>query len=301
MSSLKTRIKLLPPIVAERIAAGEVIERPASVVKELVENSLDAGATAIQVNLRAAGKELIEVIDNGSGMSQEDLELATQRHATSKLQSFEDLETLSTLGFRGEALPSISAVSTLSILSRPAEGTMFQKDASQEIHSNSFTAYELLAGQILQFSKPQKTTFGLFLGSSHGTRVQVHGLFSQVPARLKFLKSNANEIAAIREGIERVAIAYPSVGFQLFNNDRLVLKLLPADEKTRVRTLLSSESALPLVTTSDSIVYFEDYSLTATLYWLQGLSLSHTKGLMQVLNLRPPERPDASKRFTFTF
>ena len=114
----ENRIHILPPSVAERIAAGEVIERPSSVVKELVENSIDAGATEIQVVLEDGGKQLIEVTDNGHGMTSEDLRLSVQRHATSKLRTLDDLEKILTLGFRGEALPSVSAVSDLQILSR---------------------------------------------------------------------------------------------------------------------------------------------------------------------------------------
>jgi DNA mismatch repair protein MutL len=155
MSSAPNRIVVLPPAVAERIAAGEVIERPSSVVKELVENSIDAGATEIQVVLEDGGKQLIEVTDNGLGMSADDLRLCVQRHATSKLRTLDELEKILTLGFRGEALPSVAAVSDLQILSRAKDDE---------------TVYELRAaapGMARSADDFKNITFGHFLNSPH--------------------------------------------------------------------------------------------------------------------------------------
>src|SRR5579885_3587458 len=146
-------VRVLEASVAERIAAGEVIERPASVVKELVENSLDAGASLVQVALEGGGKELIEILDDGHGMDRADLALSVQRHATSKISRIEDLDRLGTLGFRGEALPSVAAVSDLSLLSRVR---------------GSETAFELRVGGIGEARSPAAVTFGHFLHSTQG-------------------------------------------------------------------------------------------------------------------------------------
>ena len=206
-----SKIALLPPLVAERIAAGEVIERPASAVKELVENALDAGATEVSVALEGGGKILIEVTDNGRGMDAADLALCARRHATSKIRALEDLDRLSTLGFRGEALPSIAAVADLSIASR-ADGPA---DSS---------AHEIRGERV------QAVTFGHFLGSPHGTKVRVEGLFSQIPARLKFLRGQGTEVAMVRECLERLAFTRPDAGFLLTSDGRTILKLRPQSE-----------------------------------------------------------------------
>ncbi|MEO5968289.1 MAG: DNA mismatch repair endonuclease MutL [Bdellovibrionia bacterium] len=271
----RTKISLLPPGVAERIAAGEVIERPASVIKELVENSLDAGATEVAVILEDGGKSLIEILDNGHGMAAEDLALSIERHATSKLSSLEDLEKIATLGFRGEALASVAAVSDLSIVSRTADS----KDA-----------YELLAGDVTQrrIEKPSPSlvTFGYFLNSHHGTRIRATGLFSQIPARLKFLKSQAAEVTQTREWLERLALAYPHVGFRLVSNDRTVLTLRPEDEVSRVRAILSDGDDYPVVTAEHEQDGFRDLGLKVRLHWVQGLSTSNSRKLIQVVNSR---------------
>jgi DNA mismatch repair protein MutL len=258
MSSI---VRVLPPSVAERIAAGEVIERPSSVVKELVENSIDAGATEVLVLLKDGGRELIEIVDNGHGMPREDLALCVKRHATSKLSSLEDLESISTLGFRGEALPSIAAVSDLSILTR-AEGT---KDA-----------FELRGPEM------QAVTFGHFLNSEHGTRVRAQGLFSQVPARLKFLKSPAAEVSQVREWLERLALSHPKTGFKLLSEDRTLLNLRPQTELERVRAVLSDGEDFPIVTAETDA----GSQLHARVHWLQGLSLPQMKRVAQAVNGR---------------
>lgn len=245
-----SKIRILDPLVAERIAAGEVIERPASVVKELVENSLDAGATEISVRLINGGKDLIEVIDNGYGMSAEDLEICKLRHATSKISDVSDLEKLTTLGFRGEALPSIAAVCELEIISRA-------KDDNNPQH-------------------------GSFLGSPHGTRMRASGLFSQIPARLKFLKSENSEVSHVREWIERLAFTHPETGFTLESGDRTILNLRPESTELRVKRLLSGDTDVPLVSTEIS----HGSGMRLRAYWLQGMSSPQLKKLIQIVNGR---------------
>ncbi len=186
-------IRVLPPEVAGKIAAGEVVERPASVVKELVENSIDAGATNIQIDIREGGRRLIRVADNGCGIRAEELPLAFARHATSKLTRVEDLEQIATLGFRGEALASIAAVSRVTLLTRPKEqpiGQLLHVEDSQVIHEEG-------------------------RGSPAGTIVTVEHLFRSVPARLKFLRQPQTETGHIHTVITRYALAYPGVRFNL--------------------------------------------------------------------------------------
>lgn len=260
------KIRVLDPHVAERIAAGEVIERPASVIKELIENSLDAGATEIAVILEDGGKGLIEVIDNGHGMDRDDLAVALKRHATSKLTSLDDLEKISTLGFRGEALPSVAAVSDLSLLSR-AKG-------------ENASAYELSPQD-----SARAVTFGHFLGSPHGTRIQARGLFSQIPARLKFLKSQNAEVGQVREWIERLALAHPRVSFRLVSGDRTVLTLKAQSETDRVRAILADGEDYPVVT-AQSETDATGMGLNVRVHWLQGLSTPQTRKLVQVVNGR---------------
>ncbi len=256
------RVAVLDPIVAERIAAGEVIERPASVIKELLENSLDAGATEVSVSVQDGGKALIEVLDNGAGIHPDDLAVCVRRHATSKIRALEDLESLATLGFRGEALPSIGAVSELTILSRAID----QPSAYQ---------FDFASGQT------EPATFGHFLGSPHGTRIQAHGLFAQIPARLKFLKSQASEVGQIREWMERLALTHPRTGFKLLSNERVILNLRPQSEEARVREILGDGGDYPLVTREEELG-----SLRVRAHWLQGLSSPQTRKLVQIVNGR---------------
>ncbi|MFN7684760.1 MAG: DNA mismatch repair endonuclease MutL [Oligoflexia bacterium] len=264
------RIERLSPRVAEQIAAGEVIERPAAVVKELLENSLDAGATEVAVTLRDGGKALIEVIDNGHGINVQDLPLALARHATSKLRSIEDLESLRTLGFRGEALASIGAVSRLTVLSRPP-------DSAAQAHSISLDHSTLELSQ----AHPEPATFGHFLGSPHGTRIRSEGLFSQIPARLKFLKSAGSELSAVREWMERLALAHPAVGFRLYSDDKTVLNLRPQSQEQRVREIVAEGEDFPIRTAESQAP-----GLKLKVYWVQGMSLAHTRNLIQLVNGR---------------
>jgi DNA mismatch repair protein MutL len=195
-------IRQLPPNLINRIAAGEVVERPASVVKELVENAIDAGATRIEVTASAGGLQLIRVADDGAGMAEDDLALAVERHATSKL-SDDDLSRIMTLGFRGEALPSIGAVARLSITSR-AQGT---KEAFQIA----------VDGGRKSPLKPAARTAG--------TEVEVRDLFYATPARLKFMKTERAETAAIADTVKRLALAHPEIAFSLSTGERTTLRL----------------------------------------------------------------------------
>ncbi|MGQ4275254.1 DNA mismatch repair endonuclease MutL [Terrihabitans sp. B22-R8] len=192
-------IRRLPENLANRIAAGEVVERPASVVKELVENALDAGARRIEIALQRGGKDLIRVVDDGHGMAANDLPLAVERHATSKLPS-DDLLDIRFLGFRGEALPSIGSVARLAITSRPADA----EHAARLIVENG------LVGQIAPAGHP------------HGTRIEVEHLFGLVPARLKFLKSDRAENEAAAEIVRRLAAAHPEIDFTLALDGRTI-------------------------------------------------------------------------------
>jgi len=195
------RISLLDEHTANRIAAGEVVERPASVVKELVENSLDAGAASIAVTLEDGGKELIKVTDNGCGMTRQDAVLSLQRHATSKIRTAQDLDAISTLGFRGEALPSIASVSVMEMITKhetEADGVRL----------------EVEAGTIANLES---------VGAPQGTTISVRKLFFNTPARLKFLKSAQTELGHITDLVGRFAMAYPSVHFRLIHNSREVL------------------------------------------------------------------------------
>ncbi len=269
----RPQIALLPPAVAERIAAGEVVERPASIVKEAVENALDAGATEIEVRLEDGGRSLIEILDNGCGMSESDLPLALQRHATSKLRSLADLDRIVTLGFRGEALPSIAAVAELRILSRPVDGPVDREES---------TAYELEA-RIEGPSPVHRLTHGTFAGGSpHGTRIQARGLFAQVPARLKFLKSAAAEVSAVREWMERLALTHPTVGFKLSSETRVLLNLRPSDTLERIRAILADGEDFPIV----SSPRVESPGLSLQVHWLQGLSSPQTRKIVQIVNGR---------------
>src|SRR5688572_5136782 len=195
-------IRLLPPNLVNQIAAGEVVERPASVVKELVENALDAGARRIDIHLREGGRSLIVVEDDGRGMTREELALAVERHATSKLPD-DDLVHIHSFGFRGEALPSIGAVGRLAIASRARDA-----DSAWQI---------AVDGGVKSPAEPA--------ARGDGTRVELRDLFYAVPARLKFLKSPRSESNAAQEIVERLAMAHPDVAFTLRDEERLALRL----------------------------------------------------------------------------
>ena len=196
-------IKLLPDHVANQIAAGEVVQRPSSIVKELVENSIDAGATKIELIIRDAGRNLIQVVDNGSGMSETDARLAFERHATSKISSTDDIFKISTKGFRGEALASIAAV---------AEVELKTKTHDSKIGTNIY-----IEGGGFQFQEPIQT--------AEGSNFSVKNLFYNVPARRKFLKNNNIEFRHIIDEFQRVALAHENLDFELFHNDDIIFRL----------------------------------------------------------------------------
>src|SRR5574341_1038886 len=195
-------IRLLAPEVASQIAAGEVVERPASVVKELIENALDAGAKTVAVEVEGGGRNLIRVADDGVGIPAAEVELAFARHATSKITSANDLFSVHTLGFRGEALASIASVSRTSMITRAAD----EPDGTQ-----------------IRFEGSALLGTGL-IGAPHGTVVTVENLFFNVPARLKFLKSETSERGHISNLITRYAMAYPSARFRLNFDNRTVFQ-----------------------------------------------------------------------------
>jgi DNA mismatch repair protein MutL len=210
-------IRRLPAELINRIAAGEVVERPASALKELVENALDAGATRVSVSLAAGGLERIEVSDDGCGMSRDEMRLALERHATSKLPT-DSIDQVTSFGFRGEALPSIASVARLTLESRAAGGDGWQIELD----------HGKLAGEGPAALPP-------------GTRVRVEDLFGKVPARRKFLRSPRSEYAACLDAVKRLAMARSDVAFSLEHDGRRVLSLQPADPPGRVAALLSHE------------------------------------------------------------
>ena len=200
-------IQQLPDHLINQIAAGEVVERPASVVKELLENSLDAGASEVQIDIVAGGQKLIRLRDNGAGIAKEELALAMSRHATSKITSLEDLEAVASLGFRGEALPSIASVARMTLTSRTAD----QESAWQVEADNG------------ELSTPGPAAY------PGGTSVEVHDLFYNTPARRKFLRTERTEFGHIEKWIRRLALSRPDVAITLTHNRRAVLVLAAAD------------------------------------------------------------------------
>jgi DNA mismatch repair protein MutL len=196
-------IRILPEKVVSQIAAGEVIERPASVVKELLDNSVDAGSDRINIRIEKGGKRLIRVLDNGVGMGRDDLLLSLERHATSKINSASDLSSISTLGFRGEALPSTSSVSRMEITSRPADQLVGHR---VKVHGGKMKSIDET-------------------GAPAGTIVEVRDLFFNVPARRKFLKSDRTETDHIMDTVTRIALPYHHIHFRLDEHERTLLNL----------------------------------------------------------------------------
>src|SRR2546422_216614 len=198
-----SRIQLLPEILASQVAAGEVVERPASVVKELVENGIDAGARKIEIMIRRGGISLVRVIDDGCGMDRDDALLCLERHATSKIRTSSDLAAISTLGFRGEALPSIASVSRFRLTTREAGAT-----AGTEI---------LVAGGRIETVRDG--------GEAPRTQIEVRSLFYNVPARRKILRSETTETRNIEHQFFLQALAHPEIGFTLVREDNIASQL----------------------------------------------------------------------------
>lgn len=217
-----SKIQILPPHEIKKIAAGEVVERPANVVKELLENSLDAGATFITIYVEDGGKKLIRVIDNGCGMSADDAERAFEQHATSKIVGVDDLQTLQTFGFRGEALSSIASVSHVTIVTKEKEA---------DIGVKLELAYSALA-------KKEETA------APDGTDITIHDIFSNIPARKKFLKATETEWHQIVLLFQASVLAHQHIHFKLFHDDRLIHNCPPVDSpKTRILQLWNQQMA----------------------------------------------------------
>ena len=210
-------IQLLPDLLISQIAAGEVVERPASVIKELVENALDAGSSTIQIQLEEGGVKLIRIVDDGCGIARDELALALTRHATSKIATLDDLERVATMGFRGEALASVAAVARLTLTSRRTD----------DAHAWRLAAHDA--------SEPQPAALAA------GTVVEMRDLYYNTPARRKFLKSETTEFAHCAEAIKRIALAHPDVAFTLSHNSRTSLHLPRSDAKGRAAAILGED------------------------------------------------------------
>ena len=222
---MKDIIQLLPDNIANQIAAGEVVQRPSSVVKELMENAIDAGATEIQVIIKDAGKSLIKVIDNGIGMSETDARMSLERHATSKLQKADDLFAIKTKGFRGEALASIAAIAQVEMKTKRREDELGQ--------------YLSIEDSVV---KKQE-----FSSMPTGTSVAVKNIFYNVPARRNFLKSNPVEMRHILEEFQRIAVAHADISFSIYQNDMEVYKLSPSKLSQRIVQLFGKNHQQQLV------------------------------------------------------
>ena len=226
---MTSRIKILPESLASKIAAGEVVQRPASAVKELVENSVDAHAKSISVIIKDAGKILIQVIDDGDGMTPEDARVAFHRHATSKISTYEDLENIVTLGFRGEALASIAAVSHVELRTRP--------------HASSIgTKVRIEGGVIVDYGEDS---------TAPGTSIQIKNLFFNTPGRRNFLKSTNTEYKHIFDSIQNIALSYPEISIKFISNDETVLNLKASSFNERFAEIFGEKLA-------NSLINFED-------------------------------------------
>ncbi|MHA1952667.1 MAG: DNA mismatch repair endonuclease MutL, partial [Candidatus Heimdallarchaeaceae archaeon] len=218
---MTTKIIKLDSLTINKIAAGEVIERPSSVVKELVENSIDADSTEITINIQEGGKKLIEIIDNGNGMSHDDAVLAIQRYSTSKIRTADDLFSIHSLGFRGEALASIVSVAQVEITTKSSDdelGTLLSVEGG-EIKIN------------------KKTT------ASNGTRIAVRNLFFNVPVRRKFLKSITTEINHITEFTTKLALAYPNISFSLNHNGKSLISAPKGELISQITAIFGNKIA----------------------------------------------------------
>ncbi|MGA7982153.1 MAG: DNA mismatch repair endonuclease MutL [Chromatiaceae bacterium] len=256
---MANRIRLLPPQLINQISAGEVVERPASVGKELIENSLDAGADRIEIDAEQGGVKLLRVRDSGCGIPREDLALALARHATSKISVLADLDSVATLGFRGEALPSIASVSRLEILSRS--------------HGDGHHAWRVCGGG---------DEIGEPLPAAHpvGTTVEVRDLFYNTPARRKFLRSERTEFTHLEQVVRRIALAHRKVQFRLSHNGRLVFDLPAVDEDERY--LEQRLQALLGAAFLDHVLEVKGEAVGLRLHgWVASPAFSRTQGDLQ--------------------
>jgi DNA mismatch repair protein MutL len=264
------RIHVLPDQVANKIAAGEVVERPASVVKELLENALDAGATRIRINVEAGGKRLIQIVDNGHGMLRDDALLAFERHATSKIKDPADLLTISTLGFRGEALPSIASVSRLRLETRDAQ-------------EPSGSVIEIAGGRILKVEEA---------GLPEGTSIAVRDLFFNVPARKKFLKAESTELSHIASLVTHYSMAHPDKHFELHSATNAMLVAPPvASYSDRIYQIFGRETLdqlIPLAAESP----LERSGLPAAPPWAKQSRVARTSSPANVGAASPPATAD---------
>ncbi len=259
---MESQIAVLPTHVIDQIAAGEVIERPSSVVKELVDNAIDAGAQSISVETQAGGRALIRVVDDGSGMSPRDAVLAFERHATSKLRAVDELWSLATMGFRGEALPSIASVARMTLTTRR------QADLAA-------TRVEIEGGRLLGVTE---------VGAPVGTTVEVADLLFNVPARLKFLKTEATEASHITDLISKVALAYPQLHMRLRHSGRVALDVPPdRDGFARVHALLGSRVASRMVAVAGQEAGFRVVAYLAA----PELAQSTARGVQLFVGRRP--------------
>lgn len=232
--NVRSTISQLPSHLADQIAAGEVVERPASVVKELLENALDSGASQIEITVELGGTQLIQVVDNGYGIPQDELSLAVSRHATSKIKSSEDLAAVHTLGFRGEALASISSVSRFEIVSKCADSS-----AAWQLHAEGEGRWSEM--------KPVAGTVG--------TSVKVEDLFFNTPARKKFLRSPQTEFSQIDQLVKRVMLSRPQIGFKLTHNGKVIRHVLPVNSETAETKRLTQLMGQPFVQQSLAIAF----------------------------------------------
>ncbi len=228
-------ISLLPDTLANQIAAGEVIQRPASAVKEMMENAIDAGATNIHLIIKDAGKELLQVIDNGKGMSETDARMCFERHATSKIKTIDDLFTVRTMGFRGEALASIAAVARVELKTK--------QEGSETGTSIIIENGQVVSQEICQTPK--------------GTSLAIKNLFYNVPARRNFLKSNTTEMRHVVDEFTRVALSFPTITFELTNNDKPLFKLPQANLKQRIVAILGQSLNSKLVPVNEETPFLK--------------------------------------------
>jgi DNA mismatch repair protein MutL len=230
---MSSRIKILPENIANKIAAGEVVQRPESVVKELLENAVDANSTSIELIVKQAGKSLIQVCDDGSGMTEEEVLLSIRKHATSKISAIEDLESIKTLGFRGEALSSIAAVCQLEIKTETREseiGTYLKLETENEIVTEKVSAPK-------------------------GTCVSVKNIFYNIPARRKFLKSDTTELKHIIDTFNRIALANPEISFKFYNSDNLVFDYKSGILEERIEQVFADNMLDALIPVSEETDY----------------------------------------------